>query len=149
MTVNLKIPKRPKYIRNTKKLDLFTKYSKICKSQITLKGLSSLIFSAKHSSQDPFFSLSLPGSCVGSLSYFPGSDSWYFWVSELGYCLPEGNFLHIRHRQKLQQFPRAPGNNPTGKDYWHLFTNWGKLPSLSPSAYLRAKYCSGEGGGIC
>lgn len=102
----------------------------MCKSQITLKRLSTLLFGTKHPPLSPFFLLSLPGSCVGSLSYFSGSDSRYLWVSELGYCLPEGNLLHIRHWQKLQQFPRALGNNPTGKDYWHLFKNWGKLPPL-------------------
>lgn len=53
-------------------LDLFTKYSKMHKTQITFKGL---LFGAKHPSPSPFFLLSLPGSCVGSLSYFSGSDS--------------------------------------------------------------------------
>lgn len=136
MTVNSKILKRP---RNTQKMDLFTKYSKMCKSQISLKRLSTLFFGTKHPSLAPFFLLSLPGSCVGSLSYFSGSDSWYFWISELGYCLPEGNLLHIWHWQKLQQFPRAPGNNPTGKDYWHLFRNWGRLPSRFPICLYKGK----------
>lgn len=73
MTVNSKVLKRP---RNTQKMDLFTKYSKMCKSQISLKRAFNFTFWYKTSIPSPFL-------LTQSARKLCGKPFVFFWIGFL------------------------------------------------------------------